>query len=76
MNWWLLFGIALMIFALLLARGMWVIGSGSSAETAARERMDSGTATAGWSFLDWLREAELPGVTWLESKLDGGDGDD
>jgi hypothetical protein len=76
-NWWLVVGVVAVVFALLVARGMWVIGTGSDAEHDARDRLDGTVGESGWNTLDWLRTAEhLPGVSWLEEKLDRGDDDD
>lgn len=56
--------------ALLVARGMYLIGQGGEAELQAREKAaDSAVVDSGWFVLDWLREVELPTLEWLEKKL-------
>ena len=77
MNWWLLVAIVVLLVALLVARGMWVIGSGSAAEHDARDRLDGTVGETGWNTLDFLRTVEhLPGVSWVEEKLGRGDDDE
>lgn len=57
--------------ALLVAYGTWLIGRGSEAEAQAREMAGgSSVAASGWSVLDWLRDAPLPGVSELEDYRD------
>lgn len=53
-------GIVLVI-ALLVARGMYVMGTGSDAEFAARQKAaDSQVIGSGFFLLDWARTADLP----------------
>jgi len=77
MNFWLIAVLVVVgIFALLLARGMYLIGSGSDAELEARQRMSGSTSRTGWATLDSLRDGDVPVVSWLEEKLGLNDGDD
>lgn len=70
MNWLLVAGAAVLLaLALLVARGMYVIGSGSEAELEARKRMDGRTARTGWNALWLLRTGRLPIVSTIEEKL-------
>jgi len=48
--------------ALLVARGMYLIGSGSEAEFEARQQLNGVVGSSGWALLDGLRNAELPTV--------------
>lgn len=71
MNTWMLVGggIAL-VLALLVARGMYVIGSGSDAEFEARNRVNpAGIGSQGFHLLDRLRNGPVPLVSWIENKL-------
>ncbi len=68
-------GAAVLIIALLVARGMWLIGQGTDAEMQAREKTSGTVGTTGWSFLDALQSGNLPIVSWLESKLGLADDD-
>lgn len=58
------------IFLLLLARGMFLVGTGSDAELQARE-MTSGNAIgdSGWGVLEWLRTTNFAPVVYLEYRL-------
>lgn len=57
-------------FALLVARGMMLIGQGGAAEQQARSKAaDSAVVDSGWFLLDWLRTAELPTIAYFEEKL-------
>jgi len=77
MNFWLIAVLVVVgIFALLLARGMYLIGSGSDAELEARQKMSGDVSRTGWATLDSLRNGDVPVVTWLEEKLGLNDGDD
>lgn len=70
MNWLVVAVIvAIATLALLLARGMYLIGTGSEAELEARDRMDGTTATTGWMTLDRLRTGDVPIVSTIEEKL-------
>lgn len=65
-------GIVLVI-ALLVARGVYLIGRGSDAEMAAREQsaeqLPDTLSSNGWLFIDWLQEGEIPLVSYLENRL-------
>jgi len=70
MNWLLVAGAAVLLaLALLVARGVYLIGSGSEAELEARQRMDSHTARNGWNILWRLRTGRLPIVSTIEHTL-------
>jgi hypothetical protein len=71
--------IVLGILALLVARGMWLLGQGTDVEQQARARAGGDVTRAGWSLLDMAREADLPFVSAIEDRLginqdDEGDG--
>lgn len=56
-------GVIVLAFLLLLARGMYLIGSGSDAEYAARSKAaDVPFARTGFALLDYARSARLPAV--------------
>lgn len=58
------------ILALLVARGMWLLGRGSEAEQAAREKTGgSAVASSGWTMLDGLQHGEVPIVSDIEERL-------
>lgn len=66
------YGIAALVVALLLllARGAYLIGSGSKAEQRVRmQAHGSQTLRAGFQLLDGLRNAEIPIVSALERRL-------
>lgn len=63
--------------ALLVARGVYLIGTGSAAEMEARSMTSTNAVTSsGWMTLDWLREGYVPGVSELEAWLDQRRGED
>lgn len=58
------------VLALLVARGMYLIGQGSDTELDARTKMSQDTlGSTGWSFLDMLRTTDFGPVVWLEDRL-------
>lgn len=61
--------VALAILALLVARGMWLLGRESDAEQQARAMSDSHVSRIGWNLLDRLQTADLPLVSSLEERL-------
>lgn len=59
--WWHLLAVPGVALALLLARGMYLIGQGTDAEFDARAKAaDSTIIGSGFFLLDWLRTASLP----------------
>jgi len=77
MNVWLIAVLVVVgIIALLLARGMYLIGTDSDAEIEARQKMSGDVSNSGWMLLDKLRHGDLPLVSWIEEKLGLNDGDD
>jgi hypothetical protein len=59
-----------LVFALLLARGMFLIGRGTDAEEQARVLSSGRVSSTGWMTLDALRDANIPVVVLLEQKLE------
>lgn len=63
-------GIGVLVVALLVARGMYLIGSGTDAEYQARAKAaDVPGAATGFALLDWLRTADLPFLKRIERRL-------
>lgn len=57
-------------FLLLLARGMFLVGSGSDAELKAQEMTtNNAIGQTGWTALEWLRTTNFAPVVYLEYKL-------
>lgn len=64
-----LLGIGL-LFALAIARGMYLIGSGCEAEHQARSTsVGNDVLGSGWMILDSLRSSSHPAILFIESKL-------
>lgn len=65
----------LVVLALFVARGVYLIGSGADVEYEARDKASGNTvATSGFALLDTLRHGEVPLVSQVEALL-GRDGD-
>jgi len=62
-------GGVVLVIALLVARGAWLIGQGTEAEMEARDRTNGGVSGTGWAFLDALQSGNIPVVSWIETKL-------
>lgn len=71
MNWMLIgVGIVGLAVALLVARGVYLIGRGTEAEHQARmTSAQSMTVSTGWALLDMLRTGNVPLVGWIEERL-------
>lgn len=77
MNWLLIaLGTVGVLVLLLLARGMYLIGTGSEAEMEARREMSGSVSNSGWMTLDALRSGDLPVVSTVEEKLGLNDEDE
>lgn len=61
-------GIAL-ILALLVARGMYLLGRDTEVEQAARARSSGGVSSSGWLLLDRLQTGNVPIVSSIEARL-------
>lgn len=62
--------VSVALLAILVARGLYIIGRGSEAEMNARAMSaDSTVATSGWGVLDSLRQRPMPRVAALEAWL-------
>ena len=59
-----------LLLALAIARGMYLIGSGSEAEHQARSTsVGNDVLGSGWMILDSLRSSSHPAILYIESKL-------